>query len=898
MRSCYNPENFKPYYPPTRMEKIPVAFETVRIPASMGDSVEYPPTQGQYVNKIVKYEADSTVWLYDSLGNYTQVSYGDTGGVISVNGKKGKVILTTSDLENDSDYVTGTYVTEAVGVEAHDRELADQGLQSQIDAITVSSDVKDVVGTHADLENYDTSTLGNNDIIKVLQDETQDDETTYYRWSTSTETFTLIGAEGPYYTKSAADAKFQDKLTAGDHITINSSNEISADGQTIFYANSQETGATRHIYKDATFTQAASAQDLLDANEEGPVVLRITTNPNPDGLFSDAYIQNTYVGNNDYQFLFLDERTYREYAASAPSDTTFYYFSNTIQSELTPGTNIQINNNTISATDTTYSNFTGTDGVDPGTAGLVPAPATTDAGKYLKADGTWDTVSAGPTVVQTTGTSQTDVMSQVATSQLIYPSGYETSKTRIVIPAALTAQDGGISIGATKYGVNSVLIGRAAGGSLSLGSGCTAVGSAASTHGNYSVAVGLGSSANNASSVAIGRLASSTHDFSIALGYNSTTSRNYEVSVGSSVNNITSYIANVKDPQLAQDAATKNYTDNLTISYAAINNAGAPTTATEAKYIGQLYCDTTNSDLYYCSAITPQGTDPETYTYTWTVVGGGPTVVQTTGTSTTDVMSQNATTSMVFQDPSTKKIVRIGSTSTTSYDVGIAIGNGASSSSRGVAIGSSSTQSGGFDAVAIGSRVVANGTSAIAIGGASTEAWKTYAMNTGSIAIGRGAESRADDGVALGQSAKVLSGHSYSIAFADSTTGRTNEVSFGNPTGAVPTRYLANVTDPQLPQDAATKNYVDTKAIGTDETYTIADTDWTALSASSPYTYSADVTATYTIGANTIVELLNDQAVNFATYGFAIGAVSSQTVTIYSIGAPSSSVTLKVNYKG
>lgn len=37
----------------------------------------------------------------------------------------------------------------------------------------------------------------------------------------------------------------------------------------------------------------------------------------------------------------------------------------------------------------TYTNFVGTDGTATGTAGLVPAPATTDAGKFLKADGTW-----------------------------------------------------------------------------------------------------------------------------------------------------------------------------------------------------------------------------------------------------------------------------------------------------------------------------------------------------------------------------------------------------------------------------------------------------------------------------------------------------------------------------
>lgn len=81
----------------------------------------------------------------------------------------------------------------------------------------------------------------------------------------------------------------------------------------------------------------------------------------------------------------------------------------------TAGTNISISGTTISATDTTYSNFVGTDGTATGAAGLVPAPATTDAGKFLKADGTWATAGGGgPTVVQTTGTSTTDVMSQNA----------------------------------------------------------------------------------------------------------------------------------------------------------------------------------------------------------------------------------------------------------------------------------------------------------------------------------------------------------------------------------------------------------------------------------------------------------------------------------------------------
>lgn len=84
---------------------------------------------------------------------------------------------------------------------------------------------------------------------------------------------------------------------------------------------------------------------------------------------------------------------------------------------------------------------------------------------------------------------------------------------------------------------------------------------------------------------------------------------------------------------------------------------------------------------------------------------------------------------------------------------------------------------------------------------------------------------------------------------------------------------------------------------GSIESYTIATSSWVALANSSPYTYSATVTATYQIGNNTVVRLLNDQPVTFANYGFAVGSISGQTVTLYSIGTPDSSVTLKINYK-
>ena len=126
----------------------------------------------------------------------TNTTY-SAGNGINISGENAISVDTTvvATQQNLSDEVTN-------------RENADIYLQGQIDAISASSDVVDIVGTYAELQAYDTQHLKDNDIIKVLQDETQGDATTYYRWSTHTQTFTLIGQEGPYYTKAGADAQF------------------------------------------------------------------------------------------------------------------------------------------------------------------------------------------------------------------------------------------------------------------------------------------------------------------------------------------------------------------------------------------------------------------------------------------------------------------------------------------------------------------------------------------------------------------------------------------------------------------------------------------------------------------------------------------------------------------
>lgn len=85
---------------------------------------------------------------------------------------------------------------------------------------------------------------------------------------------------------------------------------------------------------------------------------------------------------------------------------------------------------------------------------------------------------------------------------------------------------------------------------------------------------------------------------------------------------------------------------------------------------------------------------------------------------------------------------------------------------------------------------------------------------------------------------------------------------------------------------------------GSAEIYTIAKTQWMEGGGSiEPFKYTATIEAAHSLSAKTIIELINNDAVIFAKYGFSIGGVSGQIITIYSFELPEGPVSLTVNYK-
>lgn len=696
-----------------------VLLRKVVIPASMGDEESVPPAIGKYRNVLLQYEANDHIYLYSSDGIPTAI---------------------TANIPQE--------ILDSIA----ELEATDVVLQQEIDDLKNSPDVVDIVPTYADLQAYDTSKLGDNDIIRVLQDEQHDGQSTYYRWNATTSSWTYIGAVGDYYTKGQVDTLLtgkQNTLTAGTNVQISAQNVISATDTTYsaFVGTDGQTAGTAGLVPAPATTDAGKflkADGTWDtAGGGGPTVVQTTGTSTTDVMSQNATTSMVFANpGTNTQIRIGSTGNVSNYAIRIGSSGTA---SNT--SAISIGSNAQATgvNAVALGADTLVTHR--------GSIALGSAAQTTVKGQvmvgttntydgynstnYRIISGVHDPVDAhdaatkgyvdahsgGVTPVQTTGTSTTDVMSQDATTKMIYP--------RIAdYPDSINIR--GTSGIDTATGEFAIAVGTSttARGERAVSIGCSAT---ALANGDRSVAIGNFAKVNNNSKgIAIGNLATCSNPYSIALGSSATTSRVGEVNIGAGTSgegyNSTNYrvIGGVHDGQDAHDAATVG---QLT-AYSVVSGAGAPTTSTVAQYVGQFYYDTTNDGYYYCTAITAQGTTPETYSYTWTALstgGSGPTVVQTTGTSQADVMSQNAVTSMVYADPATKYNVRIGGYATGNPANGgaVILGDASGNFQNSIAVGNSATTY-GVGAIALGAGSRANAVGEMNIG----SVWTSFGYNS------------------------------------------------------------------------------------------------------------------------------------------------------------------------
>lgn len=238
-----------------------------------------------------------------------------------------------SELTNNLNYQTAAQVANSIAIETSNRESADNNLQSQIDAIVSASDVFDIVGTYAELQAYDITTVPVNNIIKVLVDSAHGGAASYYRCveSGGVKSWEYIGSEGAYYTKGEADSKFvpQTRTVNGKSL----SNDITL--------TASDVGALPSSTIIPTVNDAA-----LTIQKNGANIGTFTANSATDSIINVVVPTDTSDLTNNAGYT---TKTYVDAELLSKQDT------------LTAGDNIQITNNVISATDTTYTAGTGID---------------------------------------------------------------------------------------------------------------------------------------------------------------------------------------------------------------------------------------------------------------------------------------------------------------------------------------------------------------------------------------------------------------------------------------------------------------------------------------------------------------------------------------------------------
>lgn len=822
-----------------------VLLRKVVIPTSMGDEESIPPAVGKYNNVVLYYESSENVYLYSSDGIPTRL---------------------TGDLTQIKDRLDS--LEEYSVTETTEREAADDDLQEQIDTIKAASDVVDIVGTYAELLAYDTSGLSQNDIIRVLSDESHDGATSYYRWSNGTWVF--IGDMGPFYTQSELDQMFADEEGAreqADNVLSSRIDSLSSSLSAEARAREEADTALQN-----NITAEATARQNADAGLSADIVAEANARSQADAELEQAWqSEATTRGTADQA---LQTAIDNEASARAAGDLTN-----------TQAINAEVANR-VAADNTLQGNIDALSTVVDGKQNELTAGTGIDITNNVIS-----VTNAGPTVVQTTGTSTTDVMSQNAVTSMVFAD--PATKQKITIGASQNNGSYGTAIGYQSQIVS--------------GDRAVAIGYRAEAHANGAVAIGAGSNATSVGEVNIG--SSST-----GYGYNNS---NYRLLTG------------LYDPQNDHDAATKGYVDSavptktsdltndsdfqtstdvatavsavetklndsvmteLTMATDATKveftetkkNLSTGTTSTEvdtiplasttqagilnaagyqsiidsqdrldalaggAVSIANLSANPSQSDLttawqtatgettVFNRASIFDSTNGKNWTYfdntsAWEVTGtvnqsitinnfsqgtaglivgdnmagkvyaeqdgtgsvygwdalntrvtnvesataNIPSVVQTAGTSATDVMSQNAVTSMVFADPANKKRINIG------------LGANASSGST--------------DGVAIGSYAVTNDAHGVAIGA------EAGAYAPGSIALGYGSTASTKGVVSF-----------ESIYF----TACYNNTRY---------RLLTGLYDGQSDHDAVTVGQLNTAIAGVSGAEEISSADWSAL---------------------------------------------------------------------
>lgn len=442
-------EKFSPSVLEIQNKDCPTLFHKVLVPASMGDEETNPPQNGQYRNTLLVYEATGAAFMFSSDGVFTFLAERGEPGPEGPAGPQGEPGVPGEDGFSPSATVTQTPTGATISITDKDGTTT-ANIENGQDApvytaganIQINNDVISATDTTYQVFSGATSSVAGT--AGLVPAPTTADASKYLKgdgtWgevggggggaSRYNAGWVLSGgtATQAQYDELAAAIATGDVIYAGSEgfellsdyygndngnlsVTFTYTQIITRDGAPatmVYTMQAVVNGTTKAIATGNISTYALRMSDLptktsdltndgsngtstyVEIDELPSIFARVAFTGSYNDLSDTPTIPAAQIQSDWAQ----SDNTAVDYIKNKPTIPVVNDATLTItQNGVTAGT-FTANSNvgtTVALTDTTYSDFVGTDGTVAGTAGLVPAPATTDAGEYLKADGTWDT---------------------------------------------------------------------------------------------------------------------------------------------------------------------------------------------------------------------------------------------------------------------------------------------------------------------------------------------------------------------------------------------------------------------------------------------------------------------------------------------------------------------------
>jgi hypothetical protein len=188
-----------------------------------------------------------------------------------------------------------------IDAEENARIAKDTDLQNQIDTIEATQNIVDIVGTKADLNDYDTTYLKDGAKIQVLDDETQNHASTIYQFNKNAvpnPSFGLVGTFGSYYTKAETEGLI---TSARNDFTsaLNTETSVRTDADTLLSGRIDNLASTKQ--------NNLSAGDGIDiTNDVVSHSIKIIENNNQEDVI-EGTVFTVYLKNNHYKMITFDK---------------------------------------------------------------------------------------------------------------------------------------------------------------------------------------------------------------------------------------------------------------------------------------------------------------------------------------------------------------------------------------------------------------------------------------------------------------------------------------------------------------------------------------------------------------------------------------------------------------